>query len=106
MGYKDPERRRQYNRERMRTRRAGGRATPGATPLPSGFRLKTAQDALELLAEQVSLIRNDADVGTVEGARAIGYLVGVALKAIEFGDLAARIEALEKGPSYEPTPSY
>jgi hypothetical protein len=59
------------------------------------FRLKTAADVVRLLEEQVAAVRDEPDVGTLEKARTIGYLAGVALKAIEAGNLAARIEALE-----------
>jgi hypothetical protein len=59
------------------------------------FRLKTAADVLDLLQEQVEAVRADADAGTLEKARCIGYLAGVTLKAIEAGNLAARIEMLE-----------
>jgi hypothetical protein len=50
---------------------------------------------LQLLAEQVEAVRAEKDAGTLEKARAIGYLAGISLKAIEAGNLAARIEMLE-----------
>jgi hypothetical protein len=50
---------------------------------------------LALLEEQVAAVRDDSEAGTLEKARCVGYLAGVALRAIEAGDLAARIEALE-----------
>src|SRR5262245_26427310 len=59
-------------------------------------RLQTARDVLDLLEEQVEAIRAEACAGTVEKARAIGYLAGVARKAIEMGNLAARLEMLER----------
>ena len=40
-------------------------------------------------------VRNEDEAGTLEKARTIGYLAGVALKAIDAGNLASRIEALE-----------
>ena len=40
-------------------------------------------------------MRADDSLSTVERARTIGYLAGVSLKAIEAGDLAARVEAVE-----------
>jgi len=76
-------------------RRAGAGQTPGQTLVPLPFRLKTAADVLALLEEQVQAVREDQEVGTLEKARCIGYLAGVTLKAIEAGDLAARLEALE-----------
>lgn len=96
MPYRDPERGRNYQREYRRTRRAGdGCTTPGTTPVPLPFRLKTAADVLALLEEQVAAVRADAMAGTLEKARTVGYLAGVTLKAIEAGDVAARLEALE-----------
>jgi hypothetical protein len=50
---------------------------------------------LALIEEQVGAIRGDDTLTTVERARTVGYLAGVALRAIEAGDLAARIEAVE-----------
>ena len=64
-------------------------------PLPLPFRLKTAADVLALLEEQVAAVRGDTEAGTLEKARVVGYLAGISLKAIEAGDLAARLEALE-----------
>jgi hypothetical protein len=50
---------------------------------------------LALLEEQVQAVRDAAEASTLEKARTIGYLVGITLKAIEAGDVAARLEALE-----------
>jgi hypothetical protein len=50
---------------------------------------------LALLEEQVAAVRADAEAGTLETARTVGYLAGIALRAIEAGNLAARIEMLE-----------
>jgi hypothetical protein len=50
-----------------------------------------------LLEEQVRAVREDPHAGALEKARTIGYLAGLSLKAIETGDLAARLEALESG---------
>ena len=95
MPYRDPEQRRAYDREYKRTARTGGGPTPGQTRVPIPFRLKTAADVLALLEEQVGAVRADESLATVERARTIGYLAGVSLKAIEAGDLAARLEAVE-----------
>lgn len=96
MPFKDPEKRRLYHREYARLRRVGINQTPGQTPLPLEFRLKTAQDVLALLEEQINAVRDDKEAGTLEKARVIGYLAGIALKAVETADLEARIEALER----------
>jgi len=96
MPYRDDERRRTYNREWMRMRRTTGRSgTPGGTPLPTAFRLQTAQDVIDLLSDQIKAVRDEEAVGALERARTIGFLAGIALKAIESGNIAARLEALE-----------
>jgi len=58
-------------------------------------RLQTAQDVIDLLEEQVEALRAEPWAGVVQKARAIGYLAGIARKAIETGNLAARLELLE-----------
>ena len=95
MPYKDKGRQLHYKREWTRMQRAGECGTPGGTPLPAAFRLKTAQDVLRLLEEQVQAVRDAAEASTLEKARVVGYLAGITLKAIEAGDVAARLEALE-----------
>jgi len=95
MPYKDPEIRTQYQREYKRLKRGGDCQTPSQTLVPMPFRLKTAHDVLALLAEQIQAVRDEQDAGTLEKARTIGYLAGICLRAIEAGDLAARLEALE-----------
>jgi hypothetical protein len=96
MPFADADRAREYQREYRRIRRAGdGCTTPGTTPVPLPFRLQTAADVLKLLEEQVEAVRADQEAGTLEKARTVGYLAGIALKAIEAGNLAARIEMLE-----------
>jgi hypothetical protein len=96
MPFADPDRPRDYQREYRRVRRAGDPCTtPGTTLVPLPFRIQTAADVLTLLEEQVEAVRAEEDAGTLEKARAVGYLAGIALKAIEAGNLAARIEMLE-----------
>lgn len=96
MPFRDSDRARQYQREYRRLRRGGtGCTTPSTTQIPTEFRLKTAADVLALLQEQVNVVRADVEAGSLEKARTVGFLAGVALKAIEAGNLAARIESLE-----------
>jgi hypothetical protein len=53
MPFADPNKARDYQREYRRTRRAGDSCTtPVTTPLPLSFRLKTADDVLQLLEER------------------------------------------------------
>jgi len=98
--YRDPERRRAYQREYKRGARAVDASNPASTPrltqLPADFRLKAAADVLALLEQQVEAVRADETAGTLERARCIGYLAGVSLRAIEAGQLAVRLEALER----------
>jgi hypothetical protein len=58
-------------------------------------RVQTPQDVIDLLQEQVEAVRQESRAGTIEKARAVGYLAGLARKAIETGTLAARLEMLE-----------
>ncbi len=94
MPYKDPDAAREYQRQRKRIERAGG-GTTHVQPVPLPFRLKTAADVIGLIEEQVGAVRAADDATTLEKARAVGFLAGVALRAIEAGDMAARLEALE-----------
>lgn len=50
---------------------------------------------LALLRDQIAAVRLAPDTGPVEKARAVGYLAGIALKAIEAGNLTARVEMIE-----------
>ena len=96
MPYSDPDQGRAYQREYRRTRRAGDSCTtPCTSPLPLEFRLRTAADVLDLLEEQVDAVVKDTESTALEKARCIGFLCGVTLRAIEAGDLAARLEAVE-----------
>ena len=96
MPFADPDRARDYQRGYRRMQRAAEGCTGDRTSLvPAALRLRTAADVLRLLEEQVEAVRAEQEAGTLEKARAVGYLAGVALKAIEAGNLAARIEALE-----------
>ena len=95
MPYADPEQSRTYQRTYKRMKRAGDCQTPCQTLVPTDFRLQTAADVLALVEEQVVAVRSDAEAKTLEKARTIGYLAGIALKAVEAGNVAARLEAVE-----------
>jgi hypothetical protein len=64
-------------------------------PVPAR-ELQTAQDVIDLLEEQVEAIRHDSLAGPLARARAVGYLAGLARRAIETGKLADRLEMLER----------
>jgi hypothetical protein len=96
MPFADPNRARAYQRDYRRLRRSGDSCTtPGTAPVPVTFRLQTAQDVIDLVQEQVQAVRADPEAKTLEKACAVGYLAGITLKAIEAGNLAARLENLE-----------
>ena len=59
------------------------------------LRLQTAQEVIDLLEEQVAVLRGVRWADAVQKARAIGYLAGIARKAIETGTLADRLEMLD-----------
>jgi len=81
---------------RRRIRRLETLVQPlAATEQPAPGRLQTAQDVIELLQEQVKALRGQRLADPVQKARAIGYLVGLARKAIETGTLAERLELLD-----------
>lgn len=100
MPYKDPEKRKAQNRDRMRAKRAAQKGAvqgaPRVRPSLVELKLDTAHRILETLAAQA--LEVDAAVGessAVERARTIGYLCSVAIRAIETGGLEARIEQVE-----------
>ena len=104
MPYKNPNQQRAYKREWARMNRAGDGGTPSGTELPLPFRLETAQDVLRLIGEQVTSVRADTEAKTLEKARTIGYLAGIALRAVEVADLSARIESMERALKSRPMP--
>ena len=67
---------------------------PCATIIPISFRLQIAQDVIHLL-EDLGLVRAEQFVGALEKVHTVGFLAGVALKAIEAGNLAACIKMSE-----------
>ena len=96
MPYADGDRARTYFREYRRLRRAGDCSTPCSTRVSVEFRLSQAADVIALLEDQVEAVLTDETAKTLEKARVIGFLAGISLKAIECGNLAARLEAMEE----------
>jgi len=94
--YKDPDRQRAAKAEHARRARRG---TLSGTfgPLVSGAeRLDTARDVLDVLQGQLAAVLAADDLDTAGRARTVATLCGLALRAIEAGDLAGRLEALER----------
>jgi hypothetical protein len=71
----------------------GRLARRGGPPAPQP--LRGIGDIVRLLHEQVEAVRADGAATPLEQARVLGYLAGLARKAIETGELAARLEILE-----------
>ena len=97
MPFKDPEKHRQYQRDRrakLSAARQAAKAPPGGPPVPpvEPLPLATAADALALLREQVNKVRAGGDHAE---CRTLSYAVAVSLKAIELTDIAARLAILE-----------
>lgn len=99
MPYRDPERRRASVREAVRRHRQArrGRKPESKPALPEleTLRFETARDVVLLLSGQVSAVLAEEELRTAERARVVGYLAGVLLRAVEIGDLAERLGAVE-----------
>ena len=81
-----------------------GNVTPLRGVPDSPPSLRTAADILELLDDMTAAVWADPFTRPAEKARAVGSLAGVALKAIEARDLAARVEMLETVLKLRPKP--
>jgi hypothetical protein len=57
-------------------------------------RLKTAQDLVDLLEEQIHAVSRAPWTGTLQKAQAIGVLAGILRKVMEFNTVASRVEML------------
>jgi phage gp36-like protein len=100
MPFKDKNERREYDRKRRKKARAERRRRIDAPctgqpvqPLEA-VPFATAQHAVEIIREQVNLVRADR-AGVQTRARTIAYLLSVGLKAVEVADVAERVAALE-----------
>jgi hypothetical protein len=63
---------------------------------PEPAPLDTPADVLSLLEEQMNAVRADPLVEPSEKARTLGFLGGLALRAMEARDVVARLEAVER----------
>jgi len=82
---------------RKLARKKGGKARHGRVIGPVGevapVSLESIADVLALVAEAVNDVRRLEN--SIARARCIGYLAGIAGKALEMSELVKRIEALE-----------
>lgn len=101
MPYKDPEKQRQACKESARRHRT--RCATEKKRKTKARRIKTADDVRRVLVEAVNAVREIKADPIVKG-RAVGYLCGVILKALEVGDLEERIVRLEQSIEERDTP--
>jgi hypothetical protein len=73
------------------TNREGSALAPAVGPMA----LRTPQDVLDLLEEQINALRADRWTSPAVKARTIGRLAAVVVKTLEVTQLAARLEVLE-----------
>lgn len=98
MPYADPERQPAAKAEHARRSRLAAVEPRSGTIRPlldHETRLRTAGDVLAVIEGQVRLVLGDRDLETIERARTIATLAGVALRAVEAADLDALVEAVE-----------
>jgi hypothetical protein len=97
--YKDPAKKREWERNYRRLQRAG--MTRSNTDLPRTLikypevRIETARDYLGVINLMIDKVRSAPDATILERARAIGYLIGVGLKALEIGSFEDRLMQIE-----------
>ena len=93
MPYKDPEKRKEYQREWQRMRKAGETGKPSIqTYNPAD--ILTAQRVRDILAKVLNeTLAWEGD--TLQRARCVAYVAAIAIKACETADLEVRIAALE-----------
>src|SRR5438128_1412507 len=95
MPYKEPEKRRAYDRARKRAKRAGG-GLASPIRLSSELRIRVVEDATSLLEEAVELIRSDPRARDLDRGRGLLSACAVALNVVEARDLVVRLEEIEK----------
>ncbi len=102
MPFKDAERQRRAVRDSQRRARLAKTGHPAretkAPVLPAlkPLRFRTAKDILTALDAQVAAVSTDNHLSTIERARGVAMLAGVALRAFEIHDLAERLDRLER----------
>ncbi len=96
--YKDPVKRTDYQRTYSRLRRAGltKRLTDEPLVIDDTLRLEYVKDYLDVINRVIVDVRHDVQSSCIQKARAVGYLVTIALKALELGAIEERTEQLEQ----------
>jgi len=104
MPYADRSRQRAASRESARRRRAARRAMAEVAAGATRSRVEPSHQpgglspaALsEILAQEIAIVRESMPCGSHERPRIVAQLAAVALRVYEVGDLAARVEMLER----------
>lgn len=98
MPFKDPEKRRSYNRDYQRLRRAGQPTGSRGVEVirPSNpEQTETARGLLHVLGGLIGDILTTEQGDVFIRARTAGYLISIGLRAVEVADLEARLANLE-----------
>ena len=98
MPYKDPEKRRSYNRDYQRLRRAGQPTGSRGIEVihPSNLeQIETARGLLRVLGGLIGDVLTTEQGDVFMRSRTAGYLISIGLRAVEVADLESRIDNLE-----------
>ena len=98
MPFKDPERRRSYNRDYQRLRRSGqptGSRGVEVIRVSNLQQTETARGLLRILGGLISDVLESKQGDAFIKARTVAYVVSVALRAVETGNLETRVSNLE-----------
>jgi hypothetical protein len=98
MSFKDPEKRREYQRNYQRLRRAGipkGKRGVEVIRLSNLEQTETAGGLLSILGGLIGEILTTKEGDIFMRARTAGYLISIGLKAVEVAGLETRVGELE-----------
>jgi len=96
VGYKDPEKQREYQRDWQRMKRAGrSNGSKASCRTLNSEDIRNAEGLRDLMAEVIAEVRT-TEADPLIRARCIGYLVSIALKSVETADLEARLTEIEQ----------
>jgi len=95
MGYKDPERQREYQRQWQRARRAGESGRFKVLRVSSPAEIRTANALLTVLAGLIKEVLTTKEGDVFMRSRTAGYLISIGLRAVEVANLEGRLTNLE-----------
>lgn len=95
MPYKDPTKKKEYQRQYMRQQRSGSSEGAKNKTMLDPDQLETAQGLFAVLRHAIIDAANSKMDPAVKG-RLIGYLVNVGFKGLELTDFEERLQVLEK----------